>query len=94
MGQNLLSPINHNGSATDCADEDMISRTIRNLNPLAQYYEKSPITLAEQYCDDPTSLSAEELERLNWEGSYNERAILEMSYPPDNEIIKKINERL
>ena len=93
-GQKLLKPIDADGSVYDSIDLDEHKRTIRNLNPLAKYYEKSPLTLTEQYCNDPTSLTSNEVERLIWESTSTEREILESNLPCDNEIIKKINDRL
>ncbi len=69
-------------------------RTIRDLDRVAEYYKKSPFQLAKQYCDDPASLTDKETERLIWEANSSVREILEAVYPPDNEIIKKINELL
>ncbi|QEE15752.1 hypothetical protein DSAG12_01579 [Promethearchaeum syntrophicum] len=59
-----------------------------------KYYEKSPFLLAKQYCDDPLSLTDEEIERLIWEANASIREMLESNYPPDNEVVKKINDRL
>ncbi len=93
-GKALLSPIDYDGSVSDDVDVDEHKRTIRNLEPIAKYYAKSPIVLAEQYYDDPNSLTAGELERLIWEATSVEREFLESNLSLDNEILKKINERL
>ena len=66
----------------------------RNFRPVTDYYNKSPLQLAEQYCDDSASLSTDEKKRLIWESNSSIREILELFFPADNEIIKKINDRL
>ncbi|MHA1720644.1 MAG: hypothetical protein ACTSWX_11805, partial [Promethearchaeota archaeon] len=63
-------------------------------NEFYKYYEKSPLILAQQYIQDPDSLTEDERERLAWEGSYRERRILELKMDPDDPILLEINKRL
>jgi hypothetical protein len=69
-------------------------KVIKKLEQIIKYYEKSPQTLAQQYCNDQNSLNVDEKERLIWESTAPEREILESNLPINNEIIKNINERL
>ncbi len=78
----------------DHVDMDEYKRTIRDFEPIMKYYEKSPFQLAKQYCNDPNSITDNETGRLIWEANSSVREILEAVFPSDNEIIKKINERL
>ena len=66
----------------------------RDLKPLATYYEHSPLVLANKYCKEPKSLSTDELERLIWEAGPIERDLLESRFPPENDIVRKINDRM
>jgi Leucine-rich repeat (LRR) protein len=65
-------------------------------NPL-EYYAISPIVLAHRYAANPQSLSSEERTRLQWEGGYEERTILETAIPrisSDDLVLRAITERL
>ena len=65
-----------------------------NYNELFQYYQKSPITLAQQYISDPKSLTSDEKERLSNEAGHLEKKILEIKLNPDDPILNLITERL
>lgn len=61
------------------------------------YYAIPPTTLAHSYAADPNSLSDEEMTRLQWEGGFQERSILEMAIPPlspTDPILMSISKRL
>lgn len=65
-----------------------------NYSELFQYYQKSPINLAQQYITDPKSLTSDEKERLSYEAGYLEKKILEIKVHPDDPILNQITERL
>ena len=95
-GRDLLRPFDWNhANSVSCyyfnKDDDQIER---DLKKLAKYYEHSPLVLAQKYCNDPKSLSPDELERLAWEAGPIERELLESRFPPENLIIKKIVDRM
>ena len=58
------------------------------------HIHKTTLDLAQQFIHDEKSLTADELERLNIEGSYKERELLEAHLPLDHPIILKIDEKL
>ena len=64
------------------------------LNAIFVFYSKSPMELAQQYVENPKSLTKGELERLSWEGGYKERKLLESNFPPDNPVLMEISKRL
>jgi hypothetical protein len=66
----------------------------QNKKEFFTYYAKSPFVLAQQYIQDPNSLTSDEKERLAWEGSFRERKILEIKVQPNNPILCAINNRL
>lgn len=61
---------------------------------IAEFYRKTPMELTQQYIESPESLTEGELERLSWEGGYQERQLLESNFPPDNLLLKEISKRL
>ena len=58
------------------------------------HIHKTTLDLAQQFIEDEKSLTVEELERLNVEGSYKERELLEAHLPPDHPILLKIDQKL
>lgn len=96
-GRSLLHPLDWDDSkkASYYYDKDYQEELVeRDLKPLAKYYEKSVIVLANKYCKDPKSLSPDELERLTWEAGQIERELLESRFPPENIVIRNINSRM
>jgi hypothetical protein len=67
---------------------------ISEEDPDPFHIHKTTLDLAQQFIHDEKSLTADELERLNIEGSYKERELLEAHLPPDHPIILKIDEKL
>ena len=67
---------------------------LRGLESLAEYYSKSTIELAIQYCKNPDSLTSSEYKRLQWEAGRNEQELLEKHFGPENQILKEINKRM
>ena len=65
-----------------------------NYGELFRYYQKSSITLAQQYIIDPNSLTSDEKERLSYEAGHLEKKILETKVHPDDPILNQIRERL
>jgi len=60
-----------------------------------QYYRVSPLELAQKYAQDQDSLSAQEKDRLAWEGGFRERNVIEMGgIKPDDAILTEINKSL
>lgn len=62
-----------------------------------EYYAIHPSTLAHRYAADFTSLSEEEISRLEWEGGYKEREIIENApnlISQNDPILLAITERL
>jgi len=66
----------------------------QNFGELFQFYQKSPITLVQQYIMDPKSLTSDEKERLSSEAGHLEKQILEMKVQADDPILNQITERL
>ena len=95
-GKNLLRPFPWGDESVmyDYESNNDDERIERDLKPLAKYYEHSPLVLAKKYCDDPKSLSPDELERLAWESGPIERDLLESRFPPENIVGRKIVDRL
>ncbi len=60
---------------------------------VTEFYRKTPMELAQQYVENPDSLTDTELERLGWEGGYKERQMLESTFPPDNPLLNEISQR-
>ncbi|MHA1647300.1 MAG: hypothetical protein ACTSVL_06990 [Promethearchaeota archaeon] len=58
------------------------------------HISKTTLDLAQQFIQDEKSLTADELKRLNIEGSYRERELLETHLPPDHPILLRIDEKL
>jgi len=58
------------------------------------HIHKTTLDLAQQFIQDEKSLTTDELERLNIEGSYKERELLEAHLPPDHPILLRIDEKL
>ncbi len=59
------------------------------------YYRASPLQLAQKYAKDQNSLSAQEKDRLAWEGGFRERDVIEMKDVLfDDPILTEISNRL
>jgi Leucine-rich repeat (LRR) protein len=98
-GRDLLRPFDWPDgeyvSYDEAVDEDEdLYKIERDLKSVAIYYKHSSLVLAKKYCDEPKTLSPDELERLAWESGPMERDLLESRFPPENEVIKKINSRM
>ncbi|QEE14972.1 leucine-rich repeat domain-containing protein [Promethearchaeum syntrophicum] len=65
-----------------------------NFTQLYNHYKKSPKQLAQQYVDNPKSLTKVERGRLAWEGGLREREILELKLQPEDPTLLEINKRL
>ncbi len=65
---------------------------------IIEYYRKTPMELAQQYAENPESLTKGELERLGWEGGYQERQLLESNLSLGNDcpnsVLEEISKRL
>ena len=61
---------------------------------IVEFYRKTPMELAQQYIEKPDSLSDGELERLGWEGGYQERKLLEPHLSLDHPLLWEISQRL
>ncbi len=60
---------------------------------LLNYYDKTPRELTMQYIQDPSNLTTEEVDRLKYEGNFQERELIELQMPPDDPILKAITAR-
>ena len=69
-------------------------RDPKRYDALAEFYRKTPMELAQQYIENPESLTEGEIERLAWEGGYKERQLLESNFSPENPVLKEISKRL
>jgi hypothetical protein len=79
--------------------EDLSSSWHRTHNLLFDYYQCSPFDLASQYlthCISGNDMSEEAIDRLKFEGSINERQILEasLSKPQEDPVVQAIQDRL
>ena len=63
------------------------------VKALYLYYKKSVRELAEQYMDDPDSLTVDERERLVHEATHEWFIVLSANLEPSNPVLKKIQER-
>lgn len=65
---------------------------------IVEFYRKTPMELAQQYIENPESLTNGEIERLSWEGGYQERQLLESNLSSDilhpNLVVEEISLRL
>ena len=59
-----------------------------------QYYTPPIAEIAQQYAQNPNSLTNHELKRLETEATNEVRDILELSLPTTDPILKFINEKL
>ena len=66
----------------------------KKYDAIVKFYSKTTIELAQQYIENLDSLSDGELERLGWEGGYQERQLLESNISLDNPLLKQISKRL
>ena len=64
------------------------------IQELYEFYRKAPVKLAQQYADNPRSLTTDEQKRLAWEAGNRERQILELKLKPEDPILTEINKRL
>ncbi len=71
-----------------------MERDPARYDAIVEFYRKTPMELAQQYVENPESLTNGELERLGWEGGYQERKILESRISLDHPIIAEISRRL
>ena len=69
-------------------------RDPERFKAIAEFYRKTPMELAQQYIEKPDSLTEDEIERLGWEGGYQERQLLESNFSPENPLLKEISQRL
>ena len=74
-------------------DQGKREKSIRRA-AIVEFYRKTPMELAQQYIESPDFLSEDELERLGWEGGYQERQLLESSLPADHQLLIEISQRL
>ncbi len=67
-----------------------------DIDNLFLYYQKSPHQLAQQYAKNPGSLTAEEKERLAWEGGVQEQQMLKSKIPlaTKDPIISQISKKI
>jgi len=74
------------------SEEDWNKISYEDSDPF--HIHKTTLDLAQQFIQDENSLTMEELERLNVEGSYKERELLEAHLPPDHPILLNIEQKL
>ena len=82
-------------NGNDCTEkgEKLFGSTVEFF----KYYSKPTLKLAQQYSENPNSLTGDEKERLAWEGGLREREILELDeskISPTDPILLEINKRL
>ena len=83
----LVCPGNH-------LSQDAISY-ISDRYSLHHYYFISPLELAVKYAKNQNALTAQEKDRLAWEGGHRERQLMEeCGISPDDPILAEINQRL
>lgn len=94
----LITSLSHEYDDVEMPTAEDFKRYPREISALKaaiiEYYRKTPMELAQQYVENPDLLTESELERLGWEGRYQERQLLESNFPPDNMVLKEISKRL